>query len=872
MDRRLLNFVVLSGAFFICFTLLRLQFLPPPQKAANNAGGAAQQAGDDEADGGQKDPKDASAGDDTDSPANDSHSAKEAEAADSEAADSKATDSATTEGDSEKQDSNADEEKPIRWFTLGSMDPSANYNLMLTLCTQGGGIERAELVARDDNGRLKYRRVDVRHGYLGYFAGQRAEKVDGVLVNVVGPGTPAALAKADTGEVGLQVGDVILAVGGKAVASHDDIDKALAKTLPGKNISVEVLRPATLAESSGETADESDAGDDADSAEEANNIANAGARELTFTAKLTHHPLDLIRLSKYGGVDQIVGNDSRRSSLVTLGQVNRKTILGSEHWIAALGDHAEWVWDANKKQVDGGGESLELSLKLGDKMMASAGGAPVQLSRTFELKPDAYTVGMSVDVKNVSDEPQDLALRLEGVNGVTMEGWWYSNKISPNWTASSARDLVYKTDGDGHELISGVALLKHARKEPKDADQGVFASDSSDEDRALRYMAIDAQYFVVGYIPPGGESAMTNFRRASLGIVANEKQVQKHKERAINTSFYLDSQIETVPPGDSIRQELQLFAGPKEPEVAEEHNLQDSVYYGWFWFIAKPLASLLHLLYAIVRNYGVAIILLTVIVRGAMFPLSRKAAINAQRMQELAPELKKIAEKYKDDMEGRLKAQRELQQRVGFNPMAGCLPMFLQLPIFVGLYRALCVDIELRQKPLFSFTSWASNLAAPDQLYYWGDWMPDFLAGRGTGWLGPYFNLLPLIVVALFLTQQKMFMPPATDEQTAMTQKVMTIMTMMMGLFFFRVPAGLCLYFIASSLWGICERIVVKKTLPQGKHFDQSVIDGTATTKSTEKENKFSFADRMRQQMGKVEEKPAEKPSKRRRPPIKKKR
>ncbi len=141
-----------------------------------------------------------------------------------------------------------------------------------------------------------------------------------------------------------------------------------------------------------------------------------------------------------------------------------------------------------------------------------------------------------------------------------------------------------------------------------------------------------------------------------------------------------------------------MFAGPKQPELLAQYGLgrlhllrlvrrfspRSSA-----WTACTCLSG--------VGNYAVAIILLTVIVRGCMFPLSRKAAINAQKMQELAPELKKINEKYKDDMEGKLKAQRELQQRVGFNPLAGCLPMFLQLPIFIGLYRALSVDIELRQ-------------------------------------------------------------------------------------------------------------------------------------------------------------------------------
>ena len=107
---------------------------------------------------------------------------------------------------------------------------------------------------------------------------------------------------------------------------------------------------------------------------------------------------------------------------------------------------------------------------------------------------------------------------------------------------------------------------------------------------------------------------------------------------------------------------------------------------------------------------------------------------------------------------------------------------------FHGLYRALSVDIELRQSAVSGSTDWASNLAAPDMFLFWGDWLWDYLSGRGTGWLGPYFNLLPVLVVILFLTQQKLFMPPATDEQTAMFQKMMNIMTFMMGLFFSVYP------------------------------------------------------------------------------------
>jgi YidC/Oxa1 family membrane protein insertase len=191
-----------------------------------------------------------------------------------------------------------------------------------------------------------------------------------------------------------------------------------------------------------------------------------------------------------------------------------------------------------------------------------------------------------------------------------------------------------------------------------------------------------------------------------------------------------------------------------------------------------------------------------------MFPLSKKQAQGAQKMQELQPEIKKIQEKYKTNLEARGKAQQELFRKHNYNPMGGCLILFLQLPIFVGLYRALMVDVELRQAPLIAESiRWCSNLAAPDMLFDWSGFMPAFVS-RGTGMfgLGPYFNLLPIITIVLFLWQQKKFMPPPADEQAAMQQRIMQFMMVFMGILFFKVASGLCIYFIASSLWSIAER------------------------------------------------------------------
>jgi YidC/Oxa1 family membrane protein insertase len=179
-------------------------------------------------------------------------------------------------------------------------------------------------------------------------------------------------------------------------------------------------------------------------------------------------------------------------------------------------------------------------------------------------------------------------------------------------------------------------------------------------------------------------------------------------------------------------------------------------------------------------------------------------------MQYLQPQMKEIADKYKDDMEKRAAAQRELFKRNKYNPLGGCFMMFFQLPIFIGLYRGLSVDIALRDQPLFPGMRWCGNLSGPDQLLNWQEWMPDMLANE-TGWLGPYLNILPLLTMVLFLMQQKLFMPPPTDDQQKMMQKMMTFMMIFMGVMFFKVSAGLCLYFITSSLWGIIERKLLPK-------------------------------------------------------------
>ena len=141
--------------------------------------------------------------------------------------------------------------------------------------------------------------------------------------------------------------------------------------------------------------------------------------------------------------------------------------------------------------------------------------------------------------------------------------------------------------------------------------------------------------------------------------------------------------------------------------------MEELIYYGWrIWGdVARIMSKILNFFNSGVGNFGIAIIMLTLLVRACMFPLSKKQALNMIKMQELQPQMKAITEKYKNDMEKRAKAQQELIRKNNYNPMGGCLLMFVQLPIFLGLYRSLMVDIELRDAPLFGEAiRWCSNL------------------------------------------------------------------------------------------------------------------------------------------------------------------
>lgn len=231
-------------------------------------------------------------------------------------------------------------------------------------------------------------------------------------------------------------------------------------------------------------------------------------------------------------------------------------------------------------------------------------------------------------------------------------------------------------------------------------------------------------------------------------------------------------------------------------------------------WITNLMHTILWGLHGVVPNYGLNIIMLTILVRMMMLPFSIKQAKMQAKMQELAPELKKLQAKFGEDRQAMQMAQWELYKKHGVNPMGTCWLFLVQMPIFLGLYYSLSESIHFR---LATFL-WIPNLAAPDMLWEWGQQVPWISRPSDYGsmlYLGPFLNILPIVSMALMLVQQKLMMPPATNEEEETRNKTMLFMTVFMGLIFYKMPAGLCLYFIATTLWGVTERKLLPKKKPE---------------------------------------------------------
>jgi YidC/Oxa1 family membrane protein insertase len=396
----------------------------------------------------------------------------------------------------------------------------------------------------------------------------------------------------------------------------------------------------------------------------------------------------------------------------------------------------------------------------------------VEVSRTLELDPEGYGGRLQLAISNRGSAPVKARLDL-GLFG-------------------RERPVQAPDHLPGYQLVASVAgslerLIVH------DLEVGGMFSGPSKTTKdfpfAVDWVGVESQYFLLAVLAdqPRDYGAHWESRGEHYG--------------EIGIRFPAGQTDLALPPGQKIEKEYRLYLGPKleSDALSVDARLEPALRVGWQW--VRPLVVLfaesLHWIHEhVLANYGVAIILLTVLLRLVTYPLTQYSMKSMKRMSALAPQMREIQEKFANDSARMQQEVMALYRRTGTNPVAamggGCLPMLLQMPFMVALYFALQGSIELRHAP---FMLWIDDLSAPEDLF---------------SVAGVPIRLLPLLMGASMILQQ--YLTPSTgDAQQAQQRQMMMLMSVMFVFMFYQFPAGLVLYWLVSNVLGIGQQLLVNR-------------------------------------------------------------
>ncbi|ATD04737.1 MAG: YidC/Oxa1 family membrane protein insertase [Pseudoalteromonas tetraodonis] len=365
----------------------------------------------------------------------------------------------------------------------------------------------------------------------------------------------------------------------------------------------------------------------------------------------------------------------------------------------------------------------------------------VSFTKTYVFKKGQYDVGLEYKVNNTTSAPVQVQLYTQIKRTVQEKG----SMVDQNYLGAA-----YGTDEEPYEKYS--------------------FSDMADKNLNINtqggYVAFIQHYFVSAWVPMQDQantlySLITKSNAAIIGVKDEAVNVQAGSEQVLTATYYM---------------------GPKESDKLEaiHTDLDLTVDYGWLWFISQPLFVLLKWLHSILGNWGVAIIAITIIVKTLMYPLTKAQYTSMAKMRALQPKMKALKEKYGDDRQKFGQATMEMYRKEKVNPMGGCFPILLQMPIFLALFYVFLESTELRHA---EFVLWLTDLSAKD----------------------PYYVLPILFGASMFITQK---LQPMTVTDP-MQQKMMTFMPVIFSVFFLWFPSGLVLYWLVSNLISIVQMLII---------------------------------------------------------------
>ncbi len=390
---------------------------------------------------------------------------------------------------------------------------------------------------------------------------------------------------------------------------------------------------------------------------------------------------------------------------------------------------------------------------------------------------------------SINDDANVAVLNWKSATGLSVVK---SFRLSPG---SYQVDVVYTVDNQSAEAFTGQVFTQFKRDRfapaagitqigtytgaafgTTDKRYNKYSFDDMDKE-ALKtvtdggWVAYMQHYFLSAWVPGSAQgneisSRVLNDKKAIIGIVQPAFSVQA---------------------GQRIEQTAALYIGPKiQDELAKIANGLDlTVDYGFLWWIGQPLFWFLSLMHSWLGNWGIAIILVTVAVKTLLFPLSNAQYRSFAKMRKLQPKLEQLKERYGDDRQAFGQAMMELYKKEKVNPLGGCFPLLLQMPVFFALYWVLLESVEMRQAPFFG---WIHDLSAMD----------------------PYYVLPLLMGVSMWFMQK---LQPVSPTMDPMQQKMMQYMPILMTVFFIWAPAGLVLYWFCNNLLSIAQQVFITKRI-----------------------------------------------------------
>jgi len=378
----------------------------------------------------------------------------------------------------------------------------------------------------------------------------------------------------------------------------------------------------------------------------------------------------------------------------------------------------------------------------------------VVVEKTYLFSPETYVISLNVAIKNGSDQSIKDNLTLS---------------LLEKTPESVSR---YGFEGPSALINNKLEQIKIKKIKKKDVYPGI-----------LKWIAVQDRYFISAIMPDEAVDA-------SMHLSINDDKILKN-------TYIQPEQV--IQPDDQHVFKYKLFFGPKSMTVLKsvDYDLIKAVHFGMFDVLAKPCVWIMNFIYGYIPNYGVAIIILTILSKILLWPLGNKSYKSMASMKKIQPLMAEIKEKYKDDKKKMNEEMMGLYKTYKVNPLGGCLPMVVQIPVFFALYRMLYEAIELRHAPFFG---WINDLSAPDRLFRFDFSVPFMQPPYG-------IPVLTIIMGVTMFIQQKMS-PPAGDPTQA---KMMMMMPIVFTVIFINFSSGLVLYWLVNNIISVAQQYYVTK-------------------------------------------------------------